>query len=112
LMWCAIAFSQKPRFFLGGNRYFTISIVFFVFVSLITFLLDNKLILNRYTAFIMIPLFYWIYNYNSIYRGLKSNIRILIISLVFVLYTSLQTTTVLILNPYASRSMKTSVEGN
>lgn len=108
--WCVLAFSQNPRFFLGTSKYFSVSVLFFVLVIAVSFIADNQLLINRYSSFIMIPLFYWIYEYNAIYRSLKSNIKNLFFSLLFILYTSIQTTLVLILNPFAARSIKTSAE--
>ena len=110
VLWCVLAFSQNPRFFLGTSKYFSVSVLFFVLVIAVSFIADNQLLINRYSSFIIIPLFYWIYEYNAIYRSLKSNIKNLFFSLLFILYTSIQTTLVLILNPFAARSIKTSAE--
>lgn len=112
VLWCIIAFSKHPRFFTGGSKYFQVSIVFFLIAIFIAFFADNKVLVNRYSSFVMVPLFYWMYQYNVMYRELKANSRILFLSLPFILYTSIQTTLVLILNPFAARSIKTSTEGS
>ncbi len=111
VLWCVLAFSQNPRFFLGNSKYFFVSVLFFVLVIAFSFIVENKLLINRYSSFIMVPLFYWIYEYNAKYRGIKNSIKILFFSLIFILYTSVQTILKLMLNPYAARSIKTSTEG-
>lgn len=110
--WLLIAFFSHPTFFLGGNKYFLKSLLCFTLMILIAFVFANGTIVNRMASMTLVPLYYWIYSYNSTYRGEKPNMRIVFISLIFITYTSIKTISELIINPYASRSMKTSVDSS
>lgn len=108
--WILLAFSSHLAFFLGENKYFLKSFACLLILLLIPFMFSNDTMVNRASSIIGVLIFYWIYSYNTAYRGLKSNIRIVCVSFVFVLYTTINTIRALIVNPYASRSMKTDVE--
>jgi|GEM_PF-4400636 len=110
--WMLVAFSSNPHFFLGGNKYFTKAIICFGILIIISLLSSQNIIANRYAGLALTSMFFWIYSYNSVLRGLKYNIRIVLLSLVPIIYTSLITVAVLLTNPYASRMVKSSVDGN
>lgn len=110
--WVFVAFLSNPHFFLGGNKYFTIAIICFGILIIIPFLISEQSIANRYTSLGLTAMFYWMYSYNSVYRGLKYNLRIVLISLIPIIYTTLITIGALQINPYASRLVKSSIDEN
>lgn len=108
IAWLVVAALIHPKFFLGGDKYFLQSFFLTLITVVIPLIFNIQTIANRYSTFIAIPLFYWIYCYNSAYRGLKPNIRIGLLSLIPIVYTSFQTISELLINPYAARLIKTS----
>lgn len=109
LSWFFIAFLLHPSFFFSKRSYFIKSLVCYLIMALIPFLYSNQTIMNRMISLSLVPMFYWIYSYNKKNRGDYTNIITLILSLFFIIYTSVQTFLALLVNPYASRLIKTDV---
>lgn len=107
--WFVVAFISNHSFFLSRNGYFWKSTLCILIMILIPFLFSNQTMVNRAANIAVVFIYYWIYNYNSTYRGITSNLRVIIISLPMILYTTINTIRELLVNPYASRSIKTTV---
>lgn len=105
LLWIFLFFLGKKKYFVKSN--FVCLIVFYALLTIvIPVIVDLSVIRNRYIELSIIPLVYWIYDYNARCRGIKSNLRILFLVTPLILYTSIRTLLELFRNPWAVRSIK------
>lgn len=107
LFWAILALIVRPSFFLGRIKYIHYSFLLCLITIVFPLLFSANIVANRYSSFISIPIFYSIYFYNALYRGVAANLRLAIFAIIPITYTSIQTILVLFENPFAARSIKT-----
>ncbi|MDM1376772.1 hypothetical protein [Myroides marinus] len=112
IFWFFLAFLYQPQFFLNKTEGIRTSFVLIGIILCIPLLFDNYLIFNRYVNLVSLVFFYWFFRFNIIYRGNRFNLRIVYVSIIPILYSSLSTVRVLRDNPYASRLITSSLEEN
>ncbi len=110
LLWVALAALSHPNFFISSSIYRFLLIFFVIYTATMPYFFNQNEIGNRYLILSQIFIFYLFYEYNKKYSHKKSNIRIVIYTLPFIIFTSLRTLYGLISNPYLVRSIKSEGE--
>lgn len=110
LGWVIVSFLTNRKFYLGNSNFVILSLIYSLFTILIPYTVGVLAVGNRYLSLFSVVIFYWIYGYNSIYRGLEANMKIIYYSVPMILYTSITTLIALFNNPWVVRMIKSEGE--
>lgn len=104
--WVIYAALSKPYFFINKQINKHTILLFIMYTFLMPYISGNGTIGNRYLSYGQVFIFYLIYQYNHSYGYDNSSRFIIKWSLPFIVYTSIQTLSMLLSNPFLSRSLK------
>jgi len=105
-LWILVTFITKTEFYINLSFYKFMVLFFILYTFFIPYLTNNGVIGNRYLSISKMFIFYLIHQYNNKYGRTKSNIKLIIWLLPFVLFTTIKTLVGLTQNPYLSRLIK------
>jgi hypothetical protein len=108
ISWLLFTFLNNPNFFLKPNKHRRLVYLYFILTVGVAYVSGNNVIGNRYLELFLIPLFYMAYENNKQSGSNHDNLLILKFTAPFILITSFLTFQALLINPYASRSIKIS----
>lgn len=110
MLWVLLTFLKMPSFYLRPTMHRLITLVFILYSFIAPHLFGHGVIGNRYLAISPLFFLYVVYEYNSRADRGYNNIRIIRLTIPFVVLTLIRTGMGLMSNPFLSRSIKSSGE--
>jgi hypothetical protein len=104
--WFLLSFLSNPDYYFIKSKFALLSLLFVIYTFFVPYLLGIEVIGNRYLSFLSVFYFYWVYEYNSLFRGRDANKKIVYYSIPILLYPSINTLIGLMKSPNLSRSIK------
>jgi hypothetical protein len=108
ISWFFFTFLENPYYLLIPNKHRIAIYVYLIYTIGIAYIAGNGSIGNRFFELSQIPLFYMAYQKNKLAGRNSDNLLILKLLVPFVILTSFITINAYRINPYISRSIKTS----